>query len=689
MGVTKRECPDCFSLKSNACKRPRKSKRQKPPETEEPAPVVESTEVPSDSGSDDEPEGVPIFCHEEPSDVEESPVAATQKGKRGKKTAPPRAPRKKTPANFFVPAPIDISDGVQSSALPTRGRPEGAPVADFMPEYDKKVKSGPTWDFAENHEPMGILFGIFLTDDMWVKFVDSSNAYGRKFDSGNGRTFVDITFQEMIRFFGIVMFLGFKSVPQRRELWEVGNSMYTPIIAESMSCRRFETILRNLHWEDYTEVPPDVQRARSKVNSLWKVNGFVEYLSNKCDAAWNLHSMADIDEGGIPCKCFHSAQQYNNSKPVPRFFKIFSLNDSKYYFPKRFHAYAGKGSTTPGDNIDDDGDDNEEENDDDDVPAAYIHVEKLTDRLDLWFINLLMALDNWFNGTRVIKMLRARGIHVVGTFITNRVALSRSEEEPAYYPDFPVWYTKSGPTKGVRGDMRSFQLDEELYVTSWFDKKPVNMMHSYPTCKTTVERNAKDDDGKHIKATFERPTVVRDYVKALRGTDVDDQYTSYYRTSVATKRWPHKFYFHFVTKMFVCAFICHKYIHRLQKHHKEASLYGFSKPLVEYMCRFVYDTDSDSDPEDPVDTRTSVAPLAKGHKDAKVSNNDMRFQPKSEGHDCYHDAKAAPLMCRSRNCSKRTRNRCAACGVPLCIDLRNNTTCFYEYHSRGHYAELQ
>ena len=115
----------------------------------------------------------------------------------------------------------------------------------------------------------------------------------------------------------------------------------------------------------------------------------------------------------------------------------------------------------------------------------------------------------------------------MGTLRTNRV---RSKNVKIFYD--------MKDKRNYGGEMMQHQICMDCYVTSWLDKRPVNMLHSFPTFISTINRPANHGEtGEHFIAKVDRPSVIDIYNKGMGGTDLFDQYLSYYRTSIKTKRW--------------------------------------------------------------------------------------------------------------------------------------------------------
>jgi hypothetical protein len=255
----------------------------------------------------------------------------------------------------------------------------------------------------------------------------------------------------------------------------------------------------------------------------------------------------------------------------------------------------------------------------------------------------------------------------------------------------PVFYSKSGAGKGKRGDMKQHRLGDNIYVTSWFDKKPVNMLSTFPTHSKTCERNDRDKKtGVYSKLKLPRPTIIAAYNKGMGGTDLFDQFLSYYRTSVKTKRWPHTIIFHFMLCCVVNSWIIYKDIHHPKTHENNGSLRSYISNLVCIMCDMTDGTDEDVDTDEGVVADTFL----RAPKHQKVSSDPVPVSRYTGMHytmglpNYDTEGKTTRRHCKGPNCNKLTSCYCFKCGVALCCDQKlgqdevTQTTCFIEYHQR-------
>lgn len=242
-----------------------------------------------------------------------------------------------------------------------------------------------------------------------------------------------------------------------------------------------------------------------------------------------------------------------------------------------------------------------------------------------------------------------------------------------------VHFTKKGPEKGNRGDIKHFKLADKLHSCSWWDKKAVNMLSSFPTYKKVINRNEKDaKTGAHVVTKLVRPTNIGWYNKGMGCTDLMHQLVSYYRTSVKTKRWPHTIIFHFLLVSVINAWILFKECHQLRRGQENVTLFSFIMNVVDEMCPQLTTTL----PVLLADAEIHFAP--KHRRETGIISNEKRLKgqhfpfslPTLDPNTGQYNRK----LCSNPSCTMRTTTFCKTCGVALCISLVDGTTCFEKFH---------
>ena len=100
--------------------------------------------------------------------------------------------------------------------------------------------------------------------------------------------------QEIEQFIGILVMKGIISYPQYRMYWSP--DIYTPVIADVISLKRFENLKRFLHFNDNCQMPVD------NSDKLFKLRPSLDSILHKCRSIPQEESHS-VDEQIVPTKC--------------------------------------------------------------------------------------------------------------------------------------------------------------------------------------------------------------------------------------------------------------------------------------------------------------------------------------------------------------------------------------------------
>ncbi len=495
-------------------------------------------------------------------------------------------------------------------------------------------------------------FLLFMTDDILDQFVSSSNAYAT---STKIRGWHPLSSQELLVFMGVVTYLGVVKVPTRRSAWKDGGIFSQSFLQRHMTAKRFEDILKALHWTNTAEMSEEEKSHKRRDSNYWLVDGFLSKLSINCRQHFFLGQHFDIDEmciyfkGRFICKC------YNPNKPEKWHLKFFALNDGATGYLYDFYPYQGAAERRP--------------------PqwgaTAYPVYKLLHDRVELHNVNHILHIDNWYNQLQIAMFVRSIGMHSNGTVKTNRKGLPKQ-----------ALFKNTGATKKERGtvELHSTTLSDghEYFFTCWMDTKAVHMLSTYRPGVRPVLRNSTGSDGKYIKIRLTRPTNIGDYNGGMGGTDLFDQYCSYYRTMVRTKKWPTRIFTHFIMATIVNAFILFKFSHDdstlikyLEALIKQLAMFSFKQPPSHGMvaqCAIIV-----ADDEEPT-RRKEVW-------DKKRLDNTITHMP-------AHTSRSEGSRRECKVCCKLTAYSCQQCDVGLCIENPAKTSCYEVFHALDSYKNV-
>jgi hypothetical protein len=86
--------------------------------------------------------------------------------------------------------------------------------------------------------------------------------------------------------------------------------------------------------------------------------------------------------------------------------------------------------------------------------------------------------------------------------------------------------------------------DQIVYLTAWQDSKPVHILSTFPPYEHTTSRRAHAN-GQYGRIDLPMPTTIAIYNRAMGGTDLCDQYSSYYEFEHRTTKWHRRIFTHF------------------------------------------------------------------------------------------------------------------------------------------------
>lgn len=499
-------------------------------------------------------------------------------------------------------------------------------------------------------------FDLLWSDHIMDTFIVNTNQYAVNIGKARWK---DVTKKELYGFFAIVLFSGMCRIPIRRQYWDTtDNKFYSKFVHQIMTRSRFEAILSCLHWTDTSMLSPAVKQARNQEDCFWRLSSFMDILCQNFRDHWQCHQNMDVDEQGIPAKCYHSAIQYNGDKPYKWFFKIYALNDSETGYLHNFFAFRGAQRHRA------------------DVSASAAPVVLLTEPVEYHDKNHVMWLDNYFTGMKLFNLLMTIGIHAAGTVRTNRIP-SILIPKNWYFPK-----KTGGRNAPLRGSSKCMKLNDQLYVYTWLDKRPVNMISTFPCEQMVVKRWFKDKRTRTAtQIEVDRPLIIRWYNAAMGGTDSFDQWLSYYRCDISSKKWPHRFYFHFLVCCVINAYIIHKSVHGLKKHSKFHDLFSFLNNIVDELAARSTtpdDTDMDNDAVQP-----EYRPLKRLRK---VTAFESEVRLKGNQHFPFSLPNRDPITGKDTrgkcaHCNRTVSTFCKTCKIALCISVKAGTTCWEAFHA--------
>lgn len=519
-------------------------------------------------------------------------------------------------------------------------------------------------------------FALFWPPAVVEKMCQATSSFGRLYVK---RWTKPITIDEFHAFLGLVIHLGLISYTGlRQKLWEnswKGNQFVRAV----MTYNRFEMILRAWHYMDYGEYTAEEIKQNKKNDPFWPVAALEEALNVIFRNNLKPGQCIDIDEQCIPWKGRHKCRCYNKSKPVKRHFKVFSLNDSRSGYQLGYYLYRGKQENRP-----------------ETVSASAFPAHKLLADEFYHDKNHVLFTDNWFTSFEQLEVCMRRGIHMVGTVRQKRKGIPFS------------FKTNHGQRQlRQRGDYTTvksgYQVSEDIgddvYYTAWLDRKPVGVLHTFPTALGTCFRMVKTKEDGWQRQQYDRPTIIPTYNWGMGGTDSGDQRMEAYRPELKTLSWIPRVLSHFLNGAVVNSFIWYNTAFPLRR----KTHYAYREALVD---RLVFDLlDKQRENTGRVNERSRT--LKQWSKDqGRLLGQHWSIQErKPEELRVEGSNPSDPTNERSRNwfrghcmiCGRTVPTKCEQCRVYLCTDFRaeTNSTCMKYFHmenqlqSKGYKARDQ
>ena len=350
-------------------------------------------------------------------------------------------------------------------------------------------------------------FEQYINDDMFSAFCDSTNVRSVK---ETGRS-LNCTYDEMKRFFCIILLIGCLNFPQMRMYWS--GVTRVPRIADAMARDRFFKIRNNLKVVDDDAVSAVVKES----DRLWKVRPLLEKVKQTC-----LTRMRDgevsIDEQMIPFSGSTSLKQYVPNKPNPVGLKSFVLANPDGLVLD-FRVYVGQATFA------------DIKFDHDNIGLGAKVILALSSTLPA---GTVIYCDRYFTTISLLSELAKKQLYCTGTIQKNRI----NEVSRVLSSDKEFMKKERGTSELVQSS------DRKICVVKWLDNKPIVMASTCTGIEPVglVKRWSKKDK-KYIQVSC--PAVISKYNAKMGGVDMSDRMISYYRTRARTKKWTVRTIFHF------------------------------------------------------------------------------------------------------------------------------------------------
>uniref|UniRef100_A0A8C5M180 PiggyBac transposable element-derived protein domain-containing protein n=1 Tax=Leptobrachium leishanense TaxID=445787 RepID=A0A8C5M180_9ANUR len=344
---------------------------------------------------------------------------------------------------------------------------------------------------------------VFMGDDLLGHIVAQSNLYAHQHCAAKPDSYLarqqwtPLDVPEFLKFWALTMLMGIIKKPSIRSYWSSSPICSTPIYPQSMSRRRYENILRFMHFSDNSLCPP---REHPQFDRLYKIRPLITHFAARFAEAYTPGRNICVDESLMKYKGRLGFKQYIPSKRSRYGVKVYKLCDSESGYTQAFRVYEGKDSSL-------------------DPPGCPEHMG--TSGKIVW--DLLFPLmnkgyhlyvDNFYTSVPLFKLLYCFDTAACGTVRKNHVG-------------FPAQLVRTRLKRGETSALRQ----EELLAVKYRDKKDVYLLstiHTERSVEVSVRGRAE---------RIRKPVCIKDYNRHMGGVDLADQLLQPYQIMRKSRAW--------------------------------------------------------------------------------------------------------------------------------------------------------
>ncbi|KAL2095551.1 hypothetical protein ACEWY4_007699 [Coilia grayii] len=184
------------------------------------------------------------------------------------------------------------------------------------------------------------VFSHIFTEELWAHLVTETNVYSDQTQRTPTRAktpkWSHVTVPEMKTFIGLCIGMGVLVLPVRRDYWRLNKNLFKTQFPKNMSRDRFLAIWRYLHLQNNQAA--DVNRN----DKLWKMRWFLNYLTARLQALYEVNGTVAVDESIIKFKGRLSFRQYLPMKPTKWGVKVWVMAESSTGYVTNFQVYSGR-----------------------------------------------------------------------------------------------------------------------------------------------------------------------------------------------------------------------------------------------------------------------------------------------------------------------------------------------------------
>lgn len=451
-------------------------------------------------------------------------------------------------------------------------------------------------------------FLALLPIEFWKLYVFQTNNYAHwkiakeeKEGKSQQRVWKDVTLNEFMTFFGILMMMTVRPTPglTYTECWNYpGWHPYTAYMDKS----RFVAIRTVLHMS-----VKGVKEENSN-DALYKVRPIVNTLKKTMGAYVDPGDDLALDESSVASRTSYGRHLlvFNKDKPCGKYhFKFYVVCDADFYTCLRFRVHT-KNDSDEGDGLpihsrevvadyvtdeekdknseDEIGEGNEEEEDEGfKGPQTGKLVRLVADMCKPWYnTGRVVNMDNYYTSPAAFIELRNNGLFARGTCRSDRRMFPKT-----------VLFTKPEAKKVGRGGMKlATNTSNGLVAIGWVDGNPVHFLTSADGTKESSVQRKVNNKSQTVKA----PTAIMNYNHGMQAVDRFDQLMSLF--SLAQRHAFKKYYNKLTMGLMDFALVnaeIHHYLVHPDKKKKRNHRYEFRCQLAQALFDTEWDTFEEDD----------------------------------------------------------------------------------------------
>uniref|UniRef100_A0AAX7T8F2 PiggyBac transposable element-derived protein domain-containing protein n=1 Tax=Astatotilapia calliptera TaxID=8154 RepID=A0AAX7T8F2_ASTCA len=306
--------------------------------------------------------------------------------------------------------------------------------------------------------------------------LEMSNLYAEQ----KGKT-LNLTEDELLTFYGILLISGYNTVPRRRLLWSDDCDVSNNAVKDAMRRNRFDEIMSSVHLVDNMKITAD---------PFFKVRPLFKHL-NDINNAIPIAEHVAVDEMMIEYFGRHGCKQFIRGKPIRFGYKIWSLASSSG-FVHQMEPYVGSHTHLVETGLGQ-------------GPSVVLGLaEKAEVPPGVRFYH-----DNLFTTLSLVDEMTLRGYGSCGTM----------RQTQLHNVPFTAPQTFK---KTPRGDAE-YLVEAEKLIVRWNDNSVVTVV-------SNMEREFTETE-------VRQPKCIQDYNTHMGGVDLHDQFVSRYRVNIRSKKW--------------------------------------------------------------------------------------------------------------------------------------------------------